>query len=209
MSRIALLLRALSLSLASPSKATALEFQYVPPCNCGVAFDDAALILDGSVERGDAAKLARALDRHPDVTEIIVGISPGGSLAAGIGIAKLIRSRGLYVKLEGPAASAAAVLSLGARDRVRFQGDSTQQQGSTLLFHCAYLRGETTCHRDATQLLASELSTLSVWSTETWFRLLMTTSPSTVQRVSLWDILGKSNWTSKAEAHLSVVCHRN
>lgn len=188
------------------TSSSALEMSYAPEFRSGNILDDASIYLEGPVEFGDDQKLRRMLDQNPDVKEIIVGLSPGGSLHAGIGIAELIFDRGLSVKLEGPAASAATVISLGSQTRIRFQGDFAQQQGTTLLFHCAYLRGNNFCDEPATRVSAEKLARFSDWSVDRWMRVLMATSPATVERISLWDILDRDQWSCEAEAHLSVVC---
>lgn len=184
----------------------ALDMSYSPEFRSGDILDDASIYLDGPVEFGDDQKLHRLLEQHPDVKEVIVGQSPGGSLHAGIEIAEIIFERRLSVKLEGPAASAATVISLGSQTRIRFQGDFAQQQGSSLLFHCAYLRGNDFCDEPATRASAVKLAQFSDWSVDRWMRVLMSTTPATTERISLWDILDRDQWDCEAEAHLSVVC---
>ncbi|WP_139103293.1 hypothetical protein [Pararhodobacter sp. CCB-MM2] len=184
----------------------ALDMWYSGGYNTGERFDVPFIYLDGPVEYGDEQRLASLLQQHPDVEEIVVGMSPGGSLHAGIAIARLIHERRLHVKLEGPAASAATVISLGSRTQLRFQGDFAIQQGTTLLFHCAYLSGNDYCDERATRRSAELLASFSDWSIDQWMRLLMPTTPATVERVSLWDIIDRSAWECEAEAHLSVVC---
>ena len=195
-----------TLAILAPP-AFALEMVYAPEFRSGNIRDDANIYLEGPVEFGDEIKLARMLAQHPDVKEIIVGQSPGGSLHAGIVIADLIYRRELHVKLEGPAGSAATIISLGSKTRIRFQGDFAHQQGTTLQFHCAYKRGNSYCDEPATRASAKRLASYTSWSTDRWMMLLMSTSPSTYKRVSLWDVIDKSQWNCEAEAHLSVVCH--
>ena len=189
-----------------PISSTALDMYYAAEFRSGSIVDDANVYLEGPVDFGDEKKLRRLLDQHPDIKEIIVGISPGGSLHAGIEIAELIHNQGLTVKLEGPAASAATVIALGSNTRLRFQGDFAHQQGTTLLFHCAYLRGNDFCDEPATRESAVRLARFTSWSVDRWMRVLMATSPATVERISIWDVLDRDEWQCEAEAHLSVVC---
>ncbi|MFE3837764.1 hypothetical protein [Pseudogemmobacter sonorensis] len=147
------------------------------------------------MEFGDEILFAEMLDRHPDVEKIIVGNSPGGNLHAGIEIARLIFDRDLSVQINGPAASAATVIALAARQKLEYLPDSyVPDVGTELLFHCAYMAGNSYCDEFATRRSARVLGEITGKPEQEWFDLMMATTPDTVVRVGLEEILQYDDW---------------
>lgn len=78
------------------------------------------IYLDGPIARGDVDTLRGMLGANPDATRISIH-SPGGDLATGLALGKLIRERKLETYVEGgvrEAASAAAYAFMGGETRI-------------------------------------------------------------------------------------------
>lgn len=185
-----------------PETSQALNFEYVPEDKWeegrgNGGGDYAHLVISGDVVFGDGDRFSEYLARHGDVRFVRIRRSPGGSLLEGIKIAEIIHERGLHVVVEGPAASAAAIISLGGSESVTFF-DSSHFNSSRVLFHCAYLRGEQVCHAESTRLQAITLAKFTKISEEQWYNFLMSeTTPAKVVPIQLSKLFSHWNcWTS-------------
>ena len=167
-----------------------------------------SITLEGPVEWGDDQKLREILAQYPDVEEVVIGRSPGGSLHAGIYMAEVLYEAGLPLRLEGPAASAATVISLGAKNQVTFGEASQNYRGTQLLFHCAYIQGETVCDGQATKILSEALASFTRRTADDWYSFLMEeTTPDTVEPVRMFSLLSRS-WHCASEDRRGTTCYR-
>ena len=170
-----------------------MTIEYVPYYQSGNFEVFSHIFLEGPVDFNLPTRLQEMLDKHPDVSFIQIGKSPGGALYGGIDAAKVIRDSGLALHVSGPVASAAAVMSTGASTSIIFAYDEGLDYDTQVLFHCAYIRGSDTCDEKGTLDAANTLEQLTPYSSEWWFDFLMLkTTPQTVEAISLNDLF--SNW---------------
>lgn len=197
-------------ALSGAASVSAMEMTYEPAGTGAGRMEQwpATITLEGPVEWGDQDKLRAILERHPDVEQVIIGQSPGGSLYAGIYMAEVLYDSGLPLKLIGPAASAATVISLGARTEVNFGEENDTYRGTKLLFHCAYIRGESVCDGRATEALSEALAKFTRRSADDWYDFLMEeTTPDTVEPVRMFSILNRE-WQCAPEDFRGTTCFR-
>lgn len=169
----------------------------------------ATIFLSGPVERGDGEKLRTLIERNPDAEQLIIGKSPGGVLMEGIKMAGIIYDSGIEVQVNGPAASAATIISLGARNTVRFvEGAGARFRGTELLFHCAYIPGKDICDESGTLWAAETLAKYTIRNLDTWFKFLMEkTTPATVERILLRDLI-EGEWDCYDAGRKGTECTR-
>lgn len=193
---------------AFPDQSWSMEMEYWPASQTGNNVEPARIFIEGGVELDDGDRLQSLLDRHPDVERIIVGQSPGGYLFGGIEVANIIYDNDLDVQINGPAASAATVISLGARQRLYFVSDASGPGlGSQLLFHCAYISADA-CDERGTRRSAEILEKLTRRSADEWYEVLMSTTPDTVVRISVEEILQYDDWFCSDAGPDGTVCER-
>jgi hypothetical protein len=78
------------------------------------------LFLDGPIVKGDVDQMNGMLAAHPEVRRLSID-SPGGDLATGLRLGRIVRDRTLETYVEGgvrEAASAAAYVFLGGTERI-------------------------------------------------------------------------------------------